>query len=243
MICQNCRATVDNDLIFCTECGARLQEPLSSAQTNLMPDSVITKTPALQPTPKSSSSLKWIALIIALIAVPASFFGGYLLLKQNNRQVSQNPNKQNAPTSTPIRKTNQNNQTNISDSNSNILNSNNVEANQASNSADPGKTEVMNERIEIAPDSHYALPFEVKDETARITGDVKISEGQPIEGYVFFKDMYEQHFPDATYKVFSIDVTKDSSINQTLVKGDYVLVFVNKNDKSSVIQGNINIEK
>jgi len=241
MICQNCRATVDNDLIFCTQCGERLQEPMNSAQTNLMPDSVITKSSALQPTPKSSS-LKWAALIIAVIAVPASLLGGYLLLKQNNRQVSQNPNKQNAPTATPIRKTNQNNQTNISESNSNISNSNNVETNQAADSADPGKTEVMNERIEIAPDSHYALPFEVKDETARITGDVKISEGQPIEGYVFFKDMYEQHFPDATYKVFSIDVTKDSSINQTLVKGDYIIVFVNKNDKSSVIQGSIIIE-
>jgi hypothetical protein len=242
MICQNCRATVDNDLIFCTECGARLQEPVNSSQTILMPDSVITKPSALQPPPKSSS-LKWIALIIALIAVPASLFVGFLLLKQNNRQVSQNPNKQNAPNSTPIRKTNQNNQINIPDSNSNISNTNNIEANQAANSADPGKAEIMNERIEIAPDSHYALPFEVMDETARITGDVKILEGQPIEGYVFFKDMYEQHFPDATYKVFSIDVTKDSSISQTLVKNDYVIVFVNKNDKSSVIQGNIIIEK
>src|SRR5215204_4091631 len=99
MICQNCNARVDDDLIFCTNCGERQVVP--TEKTVLMNDSVVTKATNVKP-PKSSSNLKWIALIIALIAIPTSIFGVYLLMNsQKNSQVSPNVNKQNAPVQTP----------------------------------------------------------------------------------------------------------------------------------------------
>lgn len=55
MICQNCQATVDNDLIFCTNCGERLPETKSESQTVLLKDSVVTKTSIEKP-PKPSSN-------------------------------------------------------------------------------------------------------------------------------------------------------------------------------------------
>ena len=63
MICQNCNAQVDDDLIFCTNCGERQVVP--TEQTVLMNESVVTKVANAKP-PKSSSNLKWLALIVAL---------------------------------------------------------------------------------------------------------------------------------------------------------------------------------
>ena len=258
MICQNCQNKVDDDLIFCTNCGKRLFQPKSDArtvliddsaakqtavekpsQTVLMNDSVVTQTSVEKP-PKQSSNFKWIALSLALIAIPASIFGVYLLT--NTKLVVQNTNKQKTPAPTATRKatTNQNSNANISNSN---VNTANVNINTNTNSATPtNKTEIMNERIEIEPQSHYALPFEVTNETSRIVGKVKVLEGEKIDGFVYLQKSFDEHFPDDTYKMFSFSGEKSAETNQTLVKENYVLVFVNDSDKSIVIQGNFSVE-
>ena len=82
MICQNCHARVDDDLIFCTNCGERLVVP--TAQTVSLNDSIVTQNAVVKP-PKSSSNLKWLALIVALVAVPASIFGIYLLMNSSEK--------------------------------------------------------------------------------------------------------------------------------------------------------------
>lgn len=237
MICQNCQANVDDDLIFCTNCGERLFETKSEAQTVLLNDSIVTKISVEKPQ-KSGSNAKWIALTVALIAIPASIFGVYLLT--NSKQISQNINKTNTPVSTPTRKTNSNQNTNANISNSNA-NLTNIKAN--TNSANPtNKTEIMNERIEIAPKSHYALPFEVTTNTAEIVGKVEILQGEKIDGYVYSQEMYDNHFPDPNYKIFSFGDAKNVVVDQTLVEEKYVLVFINKTEKSVVIQGNFSVK-
>ena len=238
MICQNCQTRVDDDLIFCTNCGERLSA--ANAQTVLMNSSVVTKTP-VEMSQKSSSKIKWIALIIAMIAIPVSIFGVYLLVKSSkNSQISQNINKPNLPAQSTPRKTSnkQNSNANVSDTNANSANTNLNENTSVPNN----KREIMNERIEIAPKSNYAVPFEVTNETVKITGKVEILEGENLNGFVYLQQMFDEHFPDQTYKVFSFDGAKEIDVTQTLVKENYVLVFVNNGEKPIVIQGNFSVE-
>ena len=255
MICQNCHTEVDDDLIFCTNCGERLFESTEEEQTVLMNEPAVTKRDDSKPTvlmndsvvtnnkklPKSSSNLKWAALIIALIAIPASIFG-LLLLKSRNQQVSQNTTKPSTPAPTPTRKanTNQNSNANTANINANSTKANTNIANK-NKGENPKAKEIMSERIEIAPSEHYAVKFEVNDDTARISGKVTVLQGDKINGFVYLQKMYEEHFPDETYKMFSFGGSKTAEVNQTLVEEDYVLVFVNNGEKSVVIQGGFSI--
>ncbi len=242
MICQKCHAEVDDDLIFCTNCGERLIHTQTEAQTVLINNPVPTQSTVNSPSPKPSSNLKWVALIVALLAIPASIFGVYLLMKQNRAQVSQNTNKPNTPTPAPTRKanTNQNSNANLANANTNIKSAN---ANWEKDSADPKeKTEVMNERIEIAPKEHYALPFELEKDNSKLVGEAKLLEGEKITGFVYLQKSYDEYFPDPTYKMFSFEGKKTADINSTLVEGEYVLIFVNETDKPMIIQGNFSVE-
>lgn len=246
MICQNCQANVDNDLVFCTSCGARLHETLSQTPTVLISDSVVTKMASISPPPPQKSNFKWIALIVGLIAIPCSLLAVYLLFKANNQPIAQNANQPNTPVSSPTRKAeiNQNISSNVPNPNTNTVNSNVTQTNQNVNaSPDFAKTEIMKERIEISAGSNYAVPFKIEDETAKIIGEIKVLQGEPLVGYVFLKEMYDLHYVDPTYKVFNFDITKDSNVNQTLVKGDYVLIFVNQTKESTAIQSNFYITK
>ncbi len=238
MICQKCHAEVADDLIFCTNCGERLIHSQSETQTVLINNPARTQSTVSSPSPKQSSNLKWVALIVALMTIPASIFGVYLLTKSNNQQVSPNIKKPNTPTATPTRKadTNQN-------SNANLSNTANTNVNANTNSATPKeKTEVMNERIEIAPDSHYALPFELEKENTKLIGEAKLLEGENLAGFVYLQKNYDEYFPDPTYKMFSFEGRKTAEINATLVEEKYVLVFVNETDKPMIIQGNFWVE-
>jgi hypothetical protein len=234
MICQNCKAEVDDDLIFCTNCGERLFESPADTPTVLMTEPIY-KPPGDGKPPKSSSPLKWVALIIALIAIPASIFGVFLLLKsQGSSTVSQNTTKTKTPTATPTRKANINQNANQNASNSNAGNM---------NAAKPAKkTEIFNDRVEIEPQSHYAVPFEVETETAKMTGEVTILEGEKLDGFVYLKKTFDENFPDENFKMFGFGTSRTTDVRQTLVKEDYVLVFVNKSDKPLIIQGHFSLE-
>lgn len=237
MICQNCHTEVADDLIFCTNCGARLINSTNEAQTALINESVVTKSTVA--TPKPPSNLKWIALIIALIAIPASIFGVYLLMNQNRSQVSPNTNNAKSPAPTATRKinANQNNDANVSNSNTANTNVNNT------NSENPKeKTEVMNERIEIAPKEHYAVAFEIEKENTKLVGEAKLLEGEKITGFVYLQKSYDEYFPDPTYKMFSFEGRKSAEIKAALVEEKYVLIFVNNTDKPVIIQGNFSLE-
>jgi hypothetical protein len=238
MICRNCQTEVDDDLIFCTNCGERLFERQTEAPTVVMNEPV-SLPPNNKKTAKPSSNLKWVALIIALIAIPVSIFGVYLLLKaQTNSQVAQNINKPKTPTATPTRKTNSN-----QNPNTNLSNTNSEKANVNTNVPKPAnKTAIMNESVEIEPKSFYDLPFEVKAETAVITGKFKVLQGKNIDGYVYLQEMYDDHFPDPAYKVFSFGGESSPDVKQTLVGGEYVIVFVNNSENKVVLQGDFYLE-
>ena len=238
MVCQNCRAQVDDDLIFCTNCGERLSA--ASAQTVLLNDSVAAKTRA-ETRQKSSSRLKWIALIVASIAIPVSIFGVYLLMnKAKNSRITQNVNKSNIPAKTPLREANIDKNSNAEVSNKET---NSANTNLNKNASTPnGKIEVMNERIEIAPKSHYARPFKIEADTAKFVGTVELLRGETYKGYVYLQSQYDEHFPDETYKMFIFGQETKSEIKATLVKEDYVLIFLNESDKPIMIQGNLRLE-
>ena len=237
MICRNCQTEVDDDLIFCTNCGERLFQPPEAEPTVLMKEPVYTQPDVVKPS-KKSSNLKWVALIVALIAIPLSIFG-ILLLRSQNRQVSVNAPPTRTATPAPTRKsnTNQNSNANLAP-NANRANKN-ANANTIGNTK---KEEIMNERIEIAPKDRYAVSFEVDNETARISGKVTVLEGEKIDGFVYLKKTYDEYFPDEKYKMFSFGTSKTTDVRQTLVKEDYVLVFVNNSEKPVVIQGEFALE-
>jgi hypothetical protein len=266
MICQNCQTDVDNDLVFCTSCGTRLNETWSQTPTVLLNESVVTKTsvPEVQ---KSNSNLKWMALIVALIAIPVSLLTAYLiysnskstqLANANQTKPVNSPkppaNRQNANLGAPnisVNKANTinaNAETNVS--NSDISNSN-IESNSSSNVAEnldedwlnenapaDNRTEIWSERVGIAPENHFAVPFSV-DGNDQIVGIVKTLEGPPVEGYVYTQTAFDEHFPEETYKTFSFGGEKNSKIEQTLVKEKYVLVLMNKSKKPLLIYGKI----
>lgn len=246
MICQNCHSEVDNDLVFCTNCGARLHETVSQMTHVLPENSVATRISEVSPAAQKSN-LKWIALIVALIAVPSSLFVGYLIFKPENQPVARNVNQPKTPVSSPTRKIeiiNQNTSSNVDDSNAAPENSNSEETVQNTDApTDAEKTNLWGERIEISPNSNYAVPFKVETESAQITGEIKIVQGEPLVGYFFLKEVYEEHYVDPNYKVSVFDVTKDSTVDQTLPEGDYVLILVNQNKKSSTIQSDLYITK
>lgn len=243
MICQNCGARVDDDLIFCTNCGERQIVP-TAQQTVSMNDSVVTKA-INEKTPKSSSNIKWLALIVALIAIPASIFGVYLLINsQNISQVSQNVNKPSSPVQTPTRKaeTNQNSNANVSTVNSTNgvwENTNSANSNVSNSTL---KTEVMNERIEIHPKSSYAKSFTIEGDTKDFLGKVELLQGETYKGFVYLQTQYDEHFPDELYKMFIFGEEKKSDVKSRLIPENYVLVFVNETDKPIVIQGNFWLE-
>lgn len=246
MICQNCGAHVDDDLIFCTNCGVRQVVP--TAPTVSMNDSVVTKVDNAKP-PKSSSPWKWLALIIALIAIPVSILGVYLIMfRPNYSQISQtqpNVNKSNSPVPTPTRKaeTNQNLNANVSNANDSNENTNSQESNSNENSSgSKKKTEVMNERIEIEPKSSYAKSFTIEGDTKTFLGDVELLQGETYKGFVYLQSQYDEHFPDELYKMFIFGEEKKSEVKSRLIPQDYVLIFVNETDKPIVIQGNFWLE-
>ena len=253
MICQNCQANVDNDLVFCTSCGTRLNETWSQPPTVLLNESVATKAsvPEVQ---KSNSNLKWIALIIALIAIPASLFATYLIFS-NSKPTQISNNNQTKPVKSPTPVANRQNTNKVTPNNSvNVANTDtnaNVESNSNSNVVETldedwldenapleERTEIWSERIGIAPGDHFAVPFSV-DGDDRIIGIVKTLEGSPVEGYVYTKSAFDEHFPEPDFKIFSFGGEKNSKIDQTLIKEKYVLVFMNKAKKPLLIYGKI----
>lgn len=241
MICQNCHEKVDNDLIFCTNCGERISGTSNQVQTVSINDSQLTKI-STEKTAKASSNIKWIALIVALLAIPASIYGIYLLMNSNkDQQIVQNSSKSNAPTQTPSRK-NTNQTANLDNTNKNInsnANLENINSNLNTKTEKLTETEIINERIEIYAKSSYAKSFGVKTETAKIVGDVEVLQGEDIKGFVYLQTAYDEYFPDETYKMFSFGEGKKSVVDQTLVKENYVLVFVNDSDKSVIIKSKI----
>ena len=156
-----------------------------------------------------------------------------------NSQISPNDNKPIRPFNTRRAKLIR---IKIPNANVSARNANSVNTNLNENTSAPkNKSEIMNERIEIAPKSNYALPFKITDETAKIFGKVEVLEGEKIKGFVYFQKMFDEHFPDEIYKVFSFDGAKEIDVNQTLIKENYVLVFVNDSEKPVVIRGKFSV--
>lgn len=245
MICRNCQANVDDDLIFCTNCGARLYENADQLPTNAMSDSVAAQSSRTNA--KKSSNLKWVALIVALLAVPAALLGAYLLMRKPNQPTI----VQNTAKPAPTRKAN----TNIANSaannsavngnfnqnaNSNFNPSNaNANANTNAVNAASQTTAIFDEQIEIAPGEHLAYPFKLAS-NAKFTGELQIISGDEIKGFVYFQEQYDEHFPDETYKVFGF-AGANPKPEQTLVPQDYVLVFLNPNQSATTIKGKFSV--
>lgn len=242
MICRNCRATVDDDLVFCTNCGARLYEPNEAdAPTIAMRDSAATQAAA----PKKSSPVKWIALIVALVALPASLGLAYLLSKNSMPTVANT--KKSAPVNrkTPMNSANKNVNAATTNANANASSNGNRENNSTNdngqnfNLGEPQSTVIFDEQIEIAPNSNIAYPFALDGE-AKIVGKIQTVRGEAVQGYVFTQSSYDEHFPNATYKTFSFD-GKNPEIEQLLVKDDYVLVFLNESKSALIIKGKVEV--
>ncbi|MBS1792519.1 MAG: zinc ribbon domain-containing protein [Acidobacteria bacterium] len=244
MICRKCQAQVDDDLIFCTNCGARLYEATAENPTVLLTDAAGALPTAETVVAKRPSRLKWIALIVALVAIPASLFGVYLLVSQSRNGPPANAaNKPKTPAASPSAKTSPN-QNQTANKPATDANASNANANSWADEKNPPKqkTEIMNERIEIAPGEHYARPFKVTAKTAVFKGKATVLRGDAVDCLVYSQKAFDEEFPDDTYKEFGFGVSKSEETEQTMVTGSYVLVFVNNGEKAVTVQGSFSIE-
>lgn len=240
MICRNCRKEVDDDLVFCTECGARLFETTTQENpTIVMNESIVTQQKSIgQP---KKSNLGWIALIIAFIALPVSLGIIYLIINNPSSQLADNK-PTNSSTPANRKTTNQNKPANVFVNNvnaENTANNSSANSNQNTNSnsnSDKSQEQIIDERLILYVASDAAFPFTVTADNAKIIGNVEILQGDSYEGYVFSQEMYDEHHTDPKYKVFSFGETKKDEIEQYLPKGNYVVAFVNKSSKDVMIQ-------
>lgn len=242
MNCQNCQTEVANDLVFCTECGSRLHQTISDAQTVILPESVVTK--ATEPIKKPKSALKILGIIIGIVVVlviPISLIIAYFAL--NNPKAPANKTTVNNSNSTNRKTSNQNKSANTLVNNS--ANNWNLNSNSESNTENTNanirlkaeETKILDERVNIDANGHIAFPFKVSGDI-KIVGEVEILEGEQYEGFVFLQEVYDEHSVDSTYKMFSFDVNqgKIAKIEQYLPKGNYVLVFANNDGNGASLK-------
>lgn len=240
MICQNCQAQVADDLVFCTECGSRLHETISSEKTNLMPESVVTRVEETKP----NSTLKIATIIVGILALLAVFGVAALMIFNPlaTKPVSQNTTPKPFRTPTP-KPANQNKTANLPANNSNTnADSTNVNTNNLSNEnteKEPPKLKkvVVDEKINIYADSSVAFSFTV-DEEAKIVGKSEILQGEQFEGYVFLQEVYDENGVKPDFKMFSFDT---GDVEQVLPKGNYVLVFANNNENEVSLKSNFTL--
>jgi uncharacterized membrane protein YvbJ len=222
MICQTCQATVDNDLIFCTECGSRLTQNWGNAQSEA---TVVLNNPPTQTQPvKKSSPLKWILAIVGLLGI-AGVFGIGLLIFLNPFSKPAKPSKHDE----------------INVNRSADHDSSDSESNKKS---DDEETTVIDERVNVDKNSHIAFPFKVTDDYVEFAGEIENLGSEKFEGYVFMKDLYDEKTVDPLYKMFSLNTSsgKISKTEQFLFKGDYVLVFKDTSGKGGSLKATFSVK-
>lgn len=226
IICQHCQTSVDDDLIFCTNCGQRLFQPMPEAETVVQP-----RTEPTNQIKKSSAARVAAIAVAALFLVSVSGVAIFLYLRSQPSPVASNSK---SPTPKPSAKKSASTPKPV------------VNATASTPSPSPERETdietVMDDRIQIAAGEHYARAFEVTDETMKISGRIKVSGGK-VNGFVFPQDAYDEHFLDPTYKTFSFDSEASPEFEQTMVSGDYMLVFVNDTENDIAVEGKVTLRK
>jgi flagellar basal body-associated protein FliL len=249
MLCQNCHSSVDDDLIFCTSCGVRLVQPSNtSANQTQRPTEVFNQqteqtTAIFQNQVEKKSKLKWILLIAVISIVPIVLGIGifaYISLNSTKTVANKSTTKP-TPTAKPKPKNeNKSDNTIVNNSNSEVDVNANVDNNSKSNSNDEEEKEpdltakkIIDETFSVDADAHIVFPFTVSENGVYVIGEAKILDGESYDGYVFIKEIYDEYKVNPTFKMFSFESKKGESANikQYLIKGDYVLVFSNKDGK------------
>lgn len=247
MICQNCHSNVDDDLIFCTNCGVRLIQPTNTSPNQTQQPTEVFNTQTEQPTvvlpnqKEKKSNAKWIALIIGIsIFTLILGFGLFTYFRPNSNQNTANKSTPKPTQSSKPKPTNQNKNANVAvnNANSNVNVNANISTNSNTNSSEEkdDKTEkiILDDQVSVDANGRTAFPFKVTQDTAKITGKVEILEGENYEGYVFIQEIYDENGVNPTFKMFSFgseDDGKIANIEQVLVEGNYVIVFSNSDGK------------
>ena len=231
MICQNCQSEVADDLVFCTECGSRLHETVSSVETVVMPKPPVTQTDELKP----NKTLKIATIIVGIIAL-LTILGLAAIMVFNpfsQKPVAQNTTPKPSKTSTP-KPANQNKNANViannSNANDNLANVNSNTSTNENTAKEPPKLAevILDDRLNIYADSSVAYSFTVDDDLAKIVGSAEITRGEQFEGYVFLQQVYDENQVNPDKKIFSFET---GQVEQYLPKGDYVLVLANSDGK------------
>lgn len=228
MICQQCQTNIDDDLIFCTNCGQRLFQPQSETETIVQARNTVSEAPS-KSRPTGLIALGFVGFLIVAAAIGTAAY----LYVTSQRAPAANAAKTPAA-KTPAKKPTATNKPSA--------NSNTASQSPTPESESEPET-VMDERIEIAAGEHYARPFEVSDETAKILGRIRVLEGGEIKGFVFSQKAYDEHFPDETYKEFSFEGKLSAEIDQTMVRGKYVLVLINDTEDGIAVEGKVTVGK
>lgn len=258
MNCPNCHTQVDNDLIFCTNCGQRLMQSQAETPTVVNPKKAETSSVGNpntlgQPNTVPEKSKRWIWALLSLFILGISaliFFSVFIYRVGNSGDTVANTKSKPTATveKTPALNENENNKSNLVNNNANIAASANTANTNSIANANPDSDkqtpkDIFNEQIELGAGEHKTVDFTVDvNGLTKIVGKVETLNGESMNLYVYTKDGYKMYFPDTTYKLFDYD-GKLINVEQVLhVKDEYALVFLNKNDKPISVKGKISLE-
>lgn len=221
MICKNCQASIDDDLIFCVNCGIRLVGGLDTNRG--MPAQPTVPFSIVQ---KKRNPLILIAVISLLcVGVVATFLGIIVWLKP----FSGNETRKSASSA-------ENNDADYPKSagNSNA-DSNAFNKNQSSNekaATDEEKT-IVDETLTINKNEHKAFPYQITDNSTMLRGQAELLEGESFRGYVLLKEAYDTFLADPSYKVIGFSGKRGEivKINEFTSADKYVLIIENKSSQ------------
>lgn len=219
MICKNCQAIVDNDLIFCVNCGSRL---IGGAETNRgIPAQ---PTIAFSVPQKKRNHLILIAVIPLLgIAVLATILGIIAWLPASSKNETRKDN------SLPEKSTNADYPKNGEDRGAESDSLNNPPASNAKTAIN-GERIIVDETLTIGKNEHKAFPYQITDNSTMLRGQAELLEGENFRAYVLLKDAYDTFLADPTYEVYGFKGKRGEiiKINEFTSADKYVLVVENK---------------
>lgn len=220
MICPNCKSAIDNDLVFCVQCGARLTGNFTNRQIQTPTQPTI----AFSNPPKRKLPWLWISLgLLLFVGLLTSSGILYFFLRKNveTEKTAAPIEGKNSPRNSPISDTNQN------------INSSVSEKNAANAHSSAGEKIIVDETLTVAENDHKAFPYQITNDSTMLRGQAELIKGEKFKMYVLLKEAYDKFIADSTYAVNEFEGKRDKvlKVNEFTAADKYVLIIENKTDK------------
>lgn len=233
MICPNCKAVIDNDLVFCVQCGMRLTGNFTQPQLQTPTQPTV----AFSNQPKRKFPWLWVSLgSLFFVGLIASSGVLYFLLKKNaEAQKTSVPIEAKNTPYNPATVSNINQNTTLPDREQTAANANSPK----------DENIIVDETITVEKKDHKAFPFQIKNDSTMLRGQAELIEGEKFKAYVLLEDAYDKFMADSTYAVNEFDGKRGEivKVNEFTTADKFVLVIENKEDKPIVLKINMFLKK